>query len=77
MDAKASEKSNKRDQQFKERLEYLMQSFPGVRGRVVDLCAVRQTKHDLAVTVVMESNMDAVVVEREETVKRCVKVIAN
>jgi chromosome segregation ATPase len=60
----------KREEQFKERLEYMCRSFPGVRGRVIDLCKVRQRQYELAITVVMESNMDAVVVDREETVKR-------
>jgi hypothetical protein len=69
-DAKANENSMKREEQLKERLEYLCRSFPGVRGRVMDLCKVRQRQYELAITVVMESNMDAVVVDREETVKR-------
>ena len=51
-------------------LDYLVQTFPGVRGRVVDLCKVKQRAHELAITVVMEGNMDAIVVEREETAKR-------
>ncbi len=70
--AKADEKTHKREEQFKERLEFLCRTFPGVRGRVMDLCKVRQRQYELAITVLMENNMDAVVVDREETVKRWV-----
>ena len=31
---------------------------------------VRQKQHDLAMAVVMDSNMDAVIVDKEETVRR-------
>lgn len=72
-DAKADEKTHKRDREFLDRLSYLSQSFQGVRGRVLDLCKVKQKQYELAITVVMEGNMDAVVVDREETVRRCVE----
>mmetsp|Transcript_66287 Transcript_66287/g.138163 ORF Transcript_66287/g.138163 Transcript_66287/m.138163 type:complete len:1268 (-) Transcript_66287:281-4084(-) len=72
-DARAGVQHNHREAQTRERLEYLCQSFPGVRGRVIDLCKVRQRQYELAVTVVMESNMDAVVVDKEETAKRCIE----
>ena len=72
-DAKADEKTHKREREFQERLSYLSQSFQGVRGRVLDLCKVKQKQYELAITVVMEGNMDAVVVDREETVRRCVE----
>eukprot|EP00960_Hanusia_phi_P002000 57676-Hanusia_phi.AAC.4 len=64
---------NQRDEQFKIRLEHLASSFPGVRGRVMDLCKVRQRQHELAMAITMEGNMDAVVVEKEETVRRCIE----
>mmetsp|Transcript_10154 Transcript_10154/g.24576 ORF Transcript_10154/g.24576 Transcript_10154/m.24576 type:complete len:1249 (+) Transcript_10154:130-3876(+) len=76
-DARADEKTHKRDAQFKERLSYLSQSFKGVQGRVLDLCKVKQHKYELAVTVVMEGNMDAVVVDKEETVRRCVEYLRD
>mmetsp|Transcript_19641 Transcript_19641/g.49221 ORF Transcript_19641/g.49221 Transcript_19641/m.49221 type:complete len:1245 (-) Transcript_19641:123-3857(-) len=76
-DARADEKSHKREAQFQERLSYLSQSFKGVQGRVLDLCKVKQHKYELAVTVVMESYMDAIVVDKEETVRRCVEYLRD
>jgi chromosome segregation ATPase len=37
----------------------------------MDLCKVKQRAHELAITVIMECSMDSVVVEREETARRC------
>lgn len=46
-----------------------------MRGRLVDLIKVTQRKHNLAVTVCMGRNMDAVVVDDEKTAKECVQYL--
>ena len=69
-DAKGDERYAKSEESKRRALEYLVQTFPGVRGRVVDLCKVKQRAHELAITVVMEGSMDSIVVEREDTARR-------
>ncbi|RWW20670.1 hypothetical protein BHE74_00038341 [Ensete ventricosum] len=52
----------------------LKRLFPGVHGRMTELCRPSQKKYNLAVTVAMGKFMDAVVVEDENTGKECIKV---
>uniref|UniRef100_A0A453RW71 SMC hinge domain-containing protein n=1 Tax=Aegilops tauschii subsp. strangulata TaxID=200361 RepID=A0A453RW71_AEGTS len=51
----------------------LKRLFPGVHGRMTELCRPSQKKYNLAVTVAMGKFMDAVVVEDESTGKECIK----
>ncbi len=46
----------------------------GVRGRVVDLCKPSQRKYEMAVSVVLGRNIDAVVVDEEKTAIDCIEV---
>ena len=49
----------------------------GVLGRVTDLCKPRQRKHNIAVSVILGKNMDAIVVETEAVAIECVKYMRN
>lgn len=71
---KADRHENDRDARMSEAVEALKRLFPGVHGRMTDLCRPTQKKYNLAVTVAMGRFMDAVVVEDEHTGKECIKV---
>lgn len=73
-ESRADRHENERDAKLSKALETLKQLFPGVHGRVTDLCKPTQKKYNLAVTVAMGKFMDAVVVEDENTGKECIKV---
>ena len=47
----------------------------GVRGRIVDLCKPIQRKYEMAVSVVLGRNIDAIVVDEEKTAIDCIEVI--
>ncbi len=68
--ARVDERHARSEEEKRKVLDYLTQTFPGVRGRVTDLCKVKQRTHELAITVVLEGTMDSIVVEREETARR-------
>lgn len=51
--------------------------FPGVRGRIGDLCRPKQRKFDIAVSTVLGRNMDAVVVDTEKTAKDCIQYLRD
>ncbi|XP_027176320.1 structural maintenance of chromosomes protein 1 [Coffea eugenioides] len=70
---KADRHENERDVRFTQAAETLKRLFPGVHGRMTELCRPTQTKYNLAVTVAMGRFMDAVVVEDEDTGKECIK----
>lgn len=72
---KADRHENERDARLSQAVDTLKRLFPGVHGRMTELCRPRHTKYNLAVTVAMGKFMDAVVVEDENTGKECIKVI--
>ncbi|KAJ4968684.1 hypothetical protein NE237_015385 [Protea cynaroides] len=72
---KADRHENERDARFSQAVETLKRLFPGVHGRMTDLCRPTQKKYNLAVTVAMGKFMDAVVVEDENTGKECIKYL--
>lgn len=71
---KADKRENERDKRIAEAVASLKRLFPGVHGRMTDLCRPTQKKFNLAVTVAMGRYMDAVVVEDDSTGKECIKV---
>lgn len=62
-----------REARLKETLSNLRRIFPGVHGRVVDLCKPSATKYDLAVMTILGRNIDAVVVDHEKVAIDCVE----
>ncbi|KAG9151144.1 hypothetical protein Leryth_002716 [Lithospermum erythrorhizon] len=72
---KADRHENERDSRLSQAVETLKRLFPGVHGRMTDLCRPTQKKYNLAVTVAMGRYMDAVVVEDEQTGKECIKYL--
>ena len=72
---KADKNESERDAKFSETAKSLKRLFPGVHGRMTELCRPSQKKYNLAVTVAMGKFMDAVVVEDESTGKECIKVL--
>jgi structural maintenance of chromosome 1 len=73
---KADRRESERDAKMAEAVESLKRLFPGVHGRMTDLCRPTQKKYNLAVTVAMGKMMDAVVVEDDNTGKECIKVVS-
>ncbi|KAL8029139.1 hypothetical protein ABFX02_14G208600 [Erythranthe guttata] len=72
---KADRNENERDVRLSETVKTLKRLFPGVRGRMTELCRTTQKKYNLAVTVAMGRFMDAVVVEDDHTGKECIKYL--
>ncbi|RPD56436.1 condensin complex subunit SMC1 [Lentinus tigrinus ALCF2SS1-6] len=66
-----------RESRLKETLSNLQRIFPGVRGRVVDLCKPTQRKYETAVAVVLGRNIDAIVVDEEKTAIDCIEYMRN
>ncbi|KAL6868090.1 hypothetical protein ACP4OV_014935 [Aristida adscensionis] len=76
-DLKANKHESERNDRLREIVESLKPKFPGVYGRMSDLCKLSQMKYDLAVTVAMGKFMDAVIVEDENTGKECIKALMS
>ncbi|CBQ73643.1 probable SMC1-chromosome segregation protein [Sporisorium reilianum SRZ2] len=70
-------KEVEREAAMKETIAKLQRIFPGVRGRVVDLCKPVQRKYDTAISTVLGRNTDAIVVDYEKTAIDCIEYLRN
>ncbi|BFZ60721.1 Structural maintenance of chromosomes protein 1 [Saitoella coloradoensis] len=77
LEANASTRESEREAKFRETLAALQRIFPGVRGRITDLCKPSQRKYDTAVSVVLGRNIDAVVVDTEKVAKDCIEYLRD
>ncbi|KAJ5396610.1 Structural maintenance of chromosomes protein 1 [Penicillium cosmopolitanum] len=73
MEADDGKKQNEREIRAKELISTLKRIFPGVKGRVSDLCRPKQRKYAEAVSTVLGRHFDAVVVDNEKTAKECIQ----
>lgn len=74
LQAGVDKRETEREAKLKETIASLKRVFPGVHGRVVDLCRPVASKYDTAVTTVLGRNLDAVVVEHEKVAIDCIEV---
>ena len=72
MQARIDKNESEKEIRFKECLQNLKQIYPGFHGRLADLCKPTQRKYDLAVSIVLGRNIDAVVVDNEKTAMDCI-----
>lgn len=75
--AKAYSQESQKERKMTEFLKALQSHFPGVKGRLVDLCSPSNRKYDLAIQVALGRHMDAIVVDREDTGLQCIKYMRD
>ncbi|KAF9775079.1 hypothetical protein IL306_006904, partial [Fusarium sp. DS 682] len=68
-------RQNDREARLKEMVTSLKRMFPGVRGRIGDLCKPKQKKYDEAVIVALGRDFDSVVVDSEKIGIECVQYL--
>ncbi|KAK3827829.1 MAG: LOW QUALITY PROTEIN: cohesin complex subunit psm1 [Benniella sp.] len=73
MEAKLDQRDTEKEQRLKETITSLKRIFPGVHGRVSDLCKPTQRKYDTAISVILGRHLDAIVVDREKTAIDCIQ----
>ncbi|GAA6027216.1 hypothetical protein JCM8097_002493 [Rhodosporidiobolus ruineniae] len=73
--AGAEKQEKESEVKFKETLGALKRTFPGVKGRIIDLCKPTQQKYGLAVTTVLGRNCDSIVVDTEKTAISCLEYL--
>ncbi len=76
-DAKDFRQRTKKEAKMAECRETLKSLFPGVRGRLVDLCRPSQRKYDIAVTVAAGRWMDAIVVDTKQVCISCIEYMRD
>jgi structural maintenance of chromosome 1 len=75
--AGADKRQNEREVKLQEVLSSLKRVFPGVRGRLVDLCQPTSKKYERAVTTVLGRNLDAIIVDHEKVAIECIDFLRN
>ncbi|CRG88328.1 Structural maintenance of chromosomes protein 1 [Talaromyces islandicus] len=73
LEADDGRKQSEKEIRMKEMISTLKRIFPGVKGRVSDLCKPKQKKYAEAVSTVLGRHFDAVVVDNEKTAKECIQ----
>nr|QIC49988.1 structural maintenance of chromosomes protein 1 [Actinia equina] len=74
-EARSDKHESARHQKRKEVMESMKRLFPGVYGKLIDLCEPVHKKYNLAITKVLASNMDAIIVDTEKTAKDCIQYL--
>jgi structural maintenance of chromosome 1 len=73
--AKDDRRKDKEEERILYAIDALKRHFPGVKGRLVDLCRPSQQRYNLAVTVAGGKDMDAIVVDGKKTAFECIKYL--
>ncbi|PGH18148.1 hypothetical protein AJ80_04535 [Polytolypa hystricis UAMH7299] len=77
LEADNGRKQNEKELRMKEMISTLKRIFPGVKGRISDLCKPKQKKYGDAVSTVLGRHFDAIVVDNEKTAKECIQYLRD
>ena len=76
-DADMGRRQNEKETRMRNMVSDLKRIYPGVRGRVGELCKPKQKKFDEAVITALGRDFDAVVVDTEKTGMDCVQYLKD
>lgn len=74
---KANNQESDRERKFNESIANMKRLFPGMRGKLSDLCQPSHRKFHVALNVVLAMNMDAVVVDNQKTAQDCMRYLKD
>ncbi|KZT54653.1 condensin complex subunit SMC1 [Calocera cornea HHB12733] len=77
LEAGMDQRESEREMRLKETLDELQRLFPGVRGRVINLCKPIARKYDTAVSIVLGKDIDSIVVDEEKQAIECIEYLRN
>ncbi|KAH6681872.1 putative structural maintenance of chromosomes protein 1 [Halenospora varia] len=76
-EARDGDRQSRKETQTKETIVKLKRIFPGVKGRVGDLCKPKLTKYEDAVITALGRDFDSVIVDTEKTGTECVQYLKD
>ena len=74
-EANHGRRQSEREQRSKETVTAMKRIFPGVRGRIHELCKPKQKKFETAVSTALGRHFDSIVVDTEKTAKDCISYL--
>ena len=75
LEAEDGKKQNEKDLRLKATVADMKRMFPGVKGRVSELCKPVEKRFQTAVSTVLGRNFDAIIVENEKTAIECIQYL--
>ena len=75
VEAEDGRKQSDKGLKMKATIADLKRLFPGVRGRIHELCKPKQKRYEEAVSTVLGRHIDAIVVDDEKTAKECIQFL--
>ena len=75
IEADDGRKQNQKDIRLKALATDLKRNFPGVKGRVSELCKPVEKRFQTAVSTVLGRNFDSIIVENEKTAIECIQYL--
>lgn len=75
LEAEDGRKQNEKELRIKATTSDMKRIFPGVKGRVSELCKPIEKRFGVAVSTVLGRNFDAVIVENEKTAIDCIRYL--
>ena len=77
LEADDGRRQSEKELRMKETIATLKRIYPGVRGRVGELCKPKQKKYGDAVSTVLGRHFDSVIVDTEKTAKECIQYLRD
>ncbi|KAL8923713.1 MAG: hypothetical protein Q9208_004465 [Pyrenodesmia sp. 3 TL-2023] len=77
LEAEDGRKQNEKDVRLRNTVSDMKRMFPGVKGRVSELCKPIEKRYSVAVSTVLGRNFDAVIVENEKTAIDCIQYLRD
>ncbi|KAB8349789.1 hypothetical protein FH972_023803 [Carpinus fangiana] len=75
LEADDGRRQTEKEIKAKETVSSMKRMFPGVRGRVHELCKPKAKKYDAAVSTALGRHFDAIVVDTEKTANECINYL--
>ena len=75
MEAEDGRKQSDKELKMRATVADLKRLFPGVKGRLHELCRPKLKRYEEAVSTVLGRHIDAIIVEDEKTAKECIQLL--
>ncbi|XP_074593771.1 structural maintenance of chromosomes protein 1A-like [Brevipalpus obovatus] len=76
-DAKVDRHEDDRRRKKAEVVDHLKKLYPGVYDRMLNLCKPIHKRYNMGITRVMGKHMEAIVIDKEETARRCIQYLKD
>jgi structural maintenance of chromosome 1 len=76
-EAESGRRESEREMRAKDTVRSMKAIFPGVKGRINELCKPKQKKFESAVGIVLGKDWDSVVVDTEKTAAECIQYLKD